>query len=39
VVSLRRALAALDPQHALELLIDKASLPNERFLRDIRNAS
>jgi transcription termination factor Rho len=39
VVSLRRALAALDPQHALELLIDKTSLPNERFLRDIRNAS
>jgi transcription termination factor Rho len=39
VVSLRRALAVLDPQHALELLLDKTSLPNERFLRDIRNAS
>jgi transcription termination factor Rho len=39
VVSLRRALAALDPQHALELLIDKTSLPNEKFLREIRNAS
>jgi transcription termination factor Rho len=39
VVSLRRALAALDPQHALELLLDKTSLPNEKFLRDIRHAS
>ena len=39
VVSLRRALAVLDPQHALELLIDKTSLPNEKFLREIRNAS
>ena len=39
VVSLRRALAALDPQHALELLIDKTSLPNEKFLREIRNAT
>jgi transcription termination factor Rho len=38
VVSLRRALAALDPQHALELLIDKTSLPNEKFLREIRQA-
>jgi transcription termination factor Rho len=39
VVSLRRALAALDPQHALELLIDKTSVPNEKFLREIRQAS
>ena len=39
VVSLRRALAALDPQHALELLLDKTSLPNEKFLREIRHAS
>jgi transcription termination factor Rho len=38
VVSLRRALAALDPQHALELLIDKTSLPNEKLLREIRQA-
>jgi transcription termination factor Rho len=39
VISLRRALAALDPQHALELLLDKTSLPNEKFLREIRNAT
>jgi transcription termination factor Rho len=37
VVSLRRALAALDPQHALELLIDKTAIPNEEFLRQIRS--
>jgi transcription termination factor Rho len=36
VVSLRRAMAALDPQHALELLLDKTRLPNEKFLREIR---
>jgi transcription termination factor Rho len=36
VVSLRRALAALDSQHALELLLEKTSLPNERLLREIR---
>jgi transcription termination factor Rho len=36
VVSLRRALAVLDPQHALELLIDRTRLPNEKFLREIR---
>ena len=35
VISLRRALAALDPQHALELLIDKTTIPNEAFLRQI----
>jgi transcription termination factor Rho len=35
VVSLRRALAALDSQHALELLLDKTSVPNERLLRQI----
>jgi transcription termination factor Rho len=39
VVSLRRALASLDPQHALELLLDKTSFPNEKFLREIRQAS
>jgi transcription termination factor Rho len=36
VVSLRRALAALDSQHALELLLDKTTGPNERFLRQIK---
>ena len=36
VVSLRRALAALDSQHALELLLDKTSLPNERLLHQIQ---
>ncbi len=35
VVSLRRALAALDTQHALELLLDKTVAPNEQFLRQI----
>ncbi len=33
------ALAALDPQHALELLKDKTSLPNEGFLREVSNAT
>jgi transcription termination factor Rho len=36
VVSLRRALAALDSQHAIELLLEKTALPNERLLREIR---
>ena len=36
VVTLRRALAALDSQHAMELLLEKTALPNERLLRDIR---
>ena len=36
VISLRRALAALDPQHALELLLEKTTGPNEKFLRQIR---
>jgi len=36
VISLRRALAALDSQHALELLLDKTSAPNEQFLRQIK---
>jgi transcription termination factor Rho len=36
VVSLRRALASLDPQHALELLLDKTRQPNAEFLRQIR---
>lgn len=35
VVTLRRALAALDSQHALELLLDKTAFPNEAFLRQI----
>jgi len=36
VVSLRRALAALDSQHAIELLLEKTTFPNERLLREIR---
>src|ERR1700733_7795013 len=36
VVSLRRALTGLDPQHALELLIDKTRQPNAQFLRQIQ---
>jgi len=35
VVSLRRALAALDSQHAIELLLEKTTLPNEILLRQI----
>ena len=35
VVSLRRALAALDSQHALELLLDKTAEPNEKLLRQV----
>jgi len=35
VVSLRRALAALDSQHALELLLDKTTAPNEQLLRQV----
>jgi transcription termination factor Rho len=38
VVSLRRALAALDSQHALELLLDKTAVPNEQFLRQVSTA-
>jgi transcription termination factor Rho len=38
VVSLRRALAALDPQHALELLLDKTRQPNAQFLSQIKAA-
>jgi transcription termination factor Rho len=38
VVSLRRALSALDPQHALELLLDKTAAPNGEFLRQIRRS-
>jgi len=38
VISLRRALAALDPQHALELLLDKTSLPNSELLCQIRQS-
>ncbi len=36
VTSLRRALATLDPQHALELLLDKTRQPNAEFLGQIR---
>jgi transcription termination factor Rho len=36
LVSLRRALAGLDPQHALELLLDKTRQPNAEFLRQVR---
>lgn len=35
VVSLRRALAALDSQHALELLLEKADAPNAQFLHQL----
>jgi transcription termination factor Rho len=38
VISLRRALAALDPQHALELLLEKTALPNSELLRHIRQS-
>jgi transcription termination factor Rho len=38
VVSLRRALAALDSQHALELLLDKTAAPNAQFLRQVTAA-
>ncbi len=38
VISLRRALAALDSQHALELLLDKTTVPNERLLRQVHAA-
>jgi transcription termination factor Rho len=38
VTHLRRALAALDPQHALELLLDKTREPNEQFLRQVHAA-
>jgi transcription termination factor Rho len=38
VVSLRRALAALDSQHALELLLDKTAGPNENLLRQVTAA-
>jgi len=36
VIILRRALAALDPQHALELLLEKTALPNSELLSQIR---
>src|SRR5580698_7117979 len=38
VVSLRRVLAALDPQHALELLLEKTALPNAELLRQVRQS-
>jgi transcription termination factor Rho len=36
VTSLRRALSGLDPQHALELLLDKTRQPTTEFLRQVR---
>jgi transcription termination factor Rho len=38
ITSLRRALAALDPQHAVELLLDKTRQPNGDFLQQVRAA-
>ncbi|HEX3958920.1 MAG TPA: transcription termination factor Rho [Trebonia sp.] len=38
VTSLRRALAALDPQHAVELLLDKTRQPTAQFLRQVQAA-
>jgi transcription termination factor Rho len=38
VTSLRRALAALDPQHAVELLLDKTRQPTAHFLRQVQAA-
>ncbi|HEX3513375.1 MAG TPA: transcription termination factor Rho [Trebonia sp.] len=38
VVSLRRALAALDSQHALELLLEKTAGPNAQLLRQVSAA-
>jgi transcription termination factor Rho len=38
VVSLRRALAALDSQHALELLLEKTTAPNAQLLRQVSAA-
>jgi len=35
VISLRRALAALDTQHAVELLLEKTALPNAQLLRQV----
>jgi transcription termination factor Rho len=39
VVSLRRALAGLDASHAIELLLDKTTAPNEQLLRQIRHSA
>ena len=38
VVSLRRALAGLDSQHALELLLEKTDIPNAQLLRQVRHS-
>jgi transcription termination factor Rho len=38
VTSLRRVLAALDPQHAVELLLDKTRQGNGQFLRQVQAA-
>jgi transcription termination factor Rho len=37
VTSLRRALAALDPQHAVELLLDKTRQPTAQFLHQVQS--
>jgi transcription termination factor Rho len=36
VTGLRRALSGLDSRHAIELLLDKTTIPNERWLLNIR---
>ena len=38
VVNLRRALAGLDSQHALELLLEKTDIPNAQLLRQVRHS-
>jgi transcription termination factor Rho len=38
VVSLRRALAGLDSQHAIELLLDKTDIPNAQLLHQVRHS-
>ena len=38
VVTLRRALAGLDSQHALELLLDKTDIPNAQLLHQVRHS-
>jgi len=38
VVSLRRALAGLDSQRALELLLDKTEIPNAQLLSQVRHS-
>ena len=38
MVTPRAGNAALDSQHALELLLDKTAAPNEQFLRQVSAA-